>query len=1094
MSHISDASRAQIAAADPDANVWLVANAGSGKTRVLTDRVARLLLRGVNPQNILCLTYTKAAAAEMQNRLFKRLGEWAMAPEGTLRDSLAELGEGGLPEAQLRRARQLFARAIETPGGIRIQTIHSFAGSLLRRFPLEAGVSPGFQEIEDRSAAQLRAEVLEDMAEAGLLAEVLEDSGEDLDGLARQVVGMKVAFAGAGDAALRAAFGVPGGLDERGLVEQVFLGGEAELIAAILPALRAGTETDRKAARALEALPLPPSGDAMAALETLLLTGASAKSPFSAKLGTFPNKEARAAIAGWMPQLEALMRRVEAARPLRLALEAAEAAGRLHRFARAFLQRYEAAKAARGWLDFDDLILRATEVLTDAQVAPWVLYRLDGSLDHVLVDEAQDTSPGQWRIVEALTAEFTAGEGARREARSLFVVGDKKQSIYSFQGADVAAFDTVKAEFAGRFAAAGAPLKELPLQHSFRSASAILTLVDRVFDGAPPSALGGAFRHLAFHEDMPGRVDLWPPVPNPAEPDKGVWYDPVDLKAEDDAQVVLARRIAEQIGQMVKDGVSIPDKAGARPVRPGDFLILVQRRRGLFTEIIRACKAQGLPIAGADRMTLTEELAVRDVLALLSFLNTPEDDLALAQALRSPLFGWSEQRLFRLAQGRSGYLWEALRNNPDEAATVEVLRDLRDQAEYLRPYELIERLLTRHGRRPMILGRMGVEAAEALDELLAQALAYERAEVPSLTGFLAWMASGEVEVKRRPEGEGGLIRVMTVHGAKGLEAPIVILPDTADRRLDDRDAIVKLPGDLPVWAGRREDNPPVVVAAKEAKRAAREEENLRLLYVALTRPKCWLIVAAAGECGPESWYGRIARGAEGMPFLDLGEGLRRLAVGAWPSPSVAKDARPRGMDAPDWALRPAPLAPPGVKEIAASGLGGDKVLAAEPPVLPAGDPLLRGSLLHLLLEHLPARPQQEWAELADRLGALDVLAEAEAILTEPSLSWLFGPGTLAEVPVSLPWNGARITGSIDRLVVAPEVVTVVDFKSNAAIPTRVEDVPEGYLRQIGAYAAALEAIYPGRRIETAILWTREPQLMRINLDIVREALGRAAIP
>ncbi|PTE16596.1 double-strand break repair helicase AddA [Pseudogemmobacter blasticus] len=1097
----SDASLAQIAAANPDDNVWLVANAGSGKTRVLTDRVARLLLRGVDPQNILCLTYTKAAAAEMQNRLFKRLGEWAMAPEGPLRDSLADLGEGDLPPEQLRLARQLFARAIETPGGIRIQTIHSFAGSLLRRFPLEAGVSPGFQEIDDRSAAQLRADVLDVMAEgpdSALLETVLEDSGEDLDALARAVIGRKTAFEGRLDeAALRASFGLPKGLDRAALLAQVFLGSEAALLAAILPALKSGTVTDAKAAGVVETLPPLPSLAALRVLEGLLLTGSGAKAPYSAKIGSFPTKKTAEAIVAHRAALENLMARVESARPLRMALEAAEAAVRLHRFARAFLRRYEAAKSARGWLDFDDLILRATDLLTDPLVAPWVLFRLDGNLDHVLVDEAQDTSPGQWRIIEALTQEFTAGEGARRVPRSLFVVGDKKQSIYSFQGADVAAFDDVKGKFSGRFNAAKAPLQQLPLQHSFRSSRAILDLVDRCFDGPASEPLGGAFRHLAFHEDLPGRVDIWPAEPPPEKPEEGAWYEPVDLMAENNATVVLARRIAGQIAKMIETGVQIPDdpKTGTfRPVQAGDFLILVQRRKEVFAEIIRACKAANLPIAGADRLILTDDLAVRDILSLLAFLNTPEDDLALATALRSPLFGWSEKRLFRLAQSRKGYLWEALRNDPAEVETVAVLHDLRNRAEFLRPYELIDRVLTRHGRRPMILGRMGAEAAEALDELQAQALAYERSEVPSLTGFLAWMQAGEVEVKRRPEAEGGLIRVMTVHGAKGLEAPIVILPDTADRRLDDRDAILPVADGVPVWAGRKEDNPAVVAAAKAERSAARKAENLRLLYVALTRAKSWLIVAAAGECGPESWYGMVERGAATLPLQPLAEGVRRLQVGHWPTDAPAPVRAKPEIAAPDWALVAASPPPAPLAEVSPSALGGEKVVAGEPLDAPGYDPVLRGSLLHLLLEHLPGLPQADWAALAEQIGALDVLDEAKAILSEQSLTWLFQPGTLAEVAVSAPWNGAVLAGSIDRLVVTPDVVTAIDYKSNRRIPTRPEEVPEAYLRQLGAYAHALHAIYPDRRIETAILWTRGPVLMPLSLDIVRAALGRAAMP
>ncbi len=318
--------------------------------------------------------------------------------------------------------------------------------------------------------------------------------------------------------------------------------------------------------------------------------------------------------------LHDMMRRIEAARPGRLALQTLRKAQALHRFAAAFIARYEAAKAARGWLDFDDFILRAGRLLTDRSLAPWVLYRLDGAIDHILVDEAQDTSPAQWRIIRALTEEFTAGEGAAAgRARSFFVVGDRKQSIYSFQGADVAGFEDVRRGFAEAFSGARQPIEERRLLHSFRSSPAILSLVDRCFPGPLAEALGGAFEHRAFFAAMPGRVEIWPPVPKPEKAEPRAWYDPVDLVAETDAEVVLAEAVADRIAELLAAGVQVPEDAAKgtfRALRPGDILILVQTRKVLFSEIIRACKARGLPIAGADRLTLTEELAVRDILAL----------------------------------------------------------------------------------------------------------------------------------------------------------------------------------------------------------------------------------------------------------------------------------------------------------------------------------------------------------------------------------------------------------------------------------------------------------------------------------------------
>ncbi|WP_395542500.1 double-strand break repair helicase AddA [Neotabrizicola sp. sgz301269] len=1099
------ATEHQNAAANPDSNVWLVANAGSGKTKVLTDRVARLLLRGVDPQNILCLTYTKAAAAEMQNRLFQRLGQWAMAPEAVLLRNLADLGEGAaLPPERLARARQLFARAIEAPGGIRIQTIHSFCASLLRRFPLEAGVSPAFTEIDDRSAALLRAEIFDQMAEgpeAGLLNAILPDAGEETERLIDQIIANRAALAQMpSDAVLRDTFGLAPGFDETALLAGVFLGGEAALLNAILPVLRAGKSTDAKAAEKLSGLGRDLAS--LAVLEDVLLTGSGAKEPFSAKIGTFPTKDIRAALAAQMPQLEALMQRVEAARPLRLGLAALRASERLHRFASAYLARYETAKATRGWLDFDDLIVRATALLTDPGIAPWVLYRLDGAIDHVLVDEAQDTSPAQWRIIAALTAEFTAGEGARRVARSLFVVGDKKQSIYSFQGADVAGFDTVKGDFKARFEGADQALVERPLVYSFRSSEAVLQLVDRAFPGPMTAALGGLFEHKPFHETMPGRVDLWPPVPKAEKPEPKDWFDPVDLPSDEDAPVVLARRIAHKIAGMLERGEQIFDhqKKAFRPLRAGDVLVLVQRRKELFHEIIRACKKRGLPIAGADRLKLAEELAVRDLLALLAFVNTPEDDLALATALRSPLFGWSEQQLFTLAQGRKGFLWERLRDTEDET-TLAVLHDLRDRAEFLRPYELLDRILTRHGGRARLLGRLGEEAADAIDELVSQALTYERAEVPSLTGFLVWMQAGDVEAKRQAESEGAMIRVMTVHGSKGLEAPLVILPETQDRDLKEQDRLIPLQGGVVAWNGRAEENPAGLAAEKAARKAAREAENLRLLYVALTRARCWLIVAGAGECGPTSWHGIVAAALAGLPTAPLQAGVLRYQFGPWPEPETApaetKSAQPAP---PDWAAQ-APHPPPTPRRVfSPSRLGGDKLVARAEPVeiteiAPEEDRLERGSLLHLLLEHLPDSPPQDWPALAETLGAgPQVLAEARAILSDPALAWIFAPGTLAEVPLSTPWNRDVLIGAADRLIVTPDVVTVVDFKSNVSLPAGPDAIPEAYLRQLGAYALALEGIYPGRRIDTAILWTRGPQLMAVSAEIVRAALSRATSP
>ncbi|MFK7751660.1 MAG: double-strand break repair helicase AddA, partial [Sedimentitalea sp.] len=867
----NDATLRQVQAARPDASTWLAANAGSGKTRVLTDRVARLLLSGVQPQHILCLTYTKAAASEMQNRLFERLGGWAMLSDTKLTQALDQLGlDGAITPDRLLTARTLFARAIETPGGLKIQTIHSFCAALLRRFPLEAAVSPQFSEMEDRAAALLRTQIIDDFAggpEAGLIDGIARyETDTGLDGLIGDVVRQRGVFSQSvtRDDLCRALALAPG-YERADLRAQVFLGSEAQILRDLVVALQAGSKTDQKAAAKLGHIDTPDVAD-LPLLETVFLNGKGAKVPFGAKVGTFPTKATRDTIAGLMPQLEAWMERVADAREARLSLLTLDKSLALIRFAQAFLPEYERRKQLRGWLDFDDLIQRARLLLNDPRVAEWVLYRLDGGIDHILVDEAQDTSPAQWDVIEKLTQEFTSGQGARTDVlRTIFVVGDKKQSIYSFQGADPDAFDRMQAHFGARLAAAGQTLEDLTLEYSFRSASVVLGLVDQVFQGQDAAGFPRGGLHRAFKSDLPGRVDLWPVVPKNDDKDERAWSDPLDRPSAQHHAVVLANHIAAEIKHLIDSGATIPvdadpGKFARRAVQAGDFLILVQRRSDLFSEIIRACKAADLPIAGADRLKVGAELAVKDLGALLAFLATPEDSLSLATVLKSPLGGWDEQALFDLAHRRTGpYLWQALRDRGAEfPETLAFLNDLRDQTDFLRPFDLIERVLTRHDGRRKLLGRLGPEAEDGINALLSQALAYERTEVPSLTGFLAWMETDDLEIKRQVSAAGDMVRVMTVHGAKGLEAPVVILPDTGPRPVRDRDSMADL-GGTTIWKPRADDHPTALRSYGDARRLREEQERQRLLYVALTRAEKWLIVAAAGDPDKmdDSWYQNV---------------------------------------------------------------------------------------------------------------------------------------------------------------------------------------------------------------------------------------------
>ncbi|EYD74172.1 ATP-dependent nuclease subunit A [Rubellimicrobium mesophilum DSM 19309] len=1095
---------------------------------MLTDRVARLLLAGVDPANILCLTYTKAAAAEMQTRLFKRLGGWAMKEDEPLIEELRTLGlTEGLEPVNLREARRLFAQALETPGGLKIQTIHAFCASLLRRFPLEAGVSPQFRELDERGMALLRAEVAEEMAtgpQASLVDAVAKYlSGDAFEDMLEVIAGKREAFSPCPvEADLRALLALAEDASEDSLLACIESAERRQLLRDVTDLGLTGGANDQKAARALQRVCTQDrfALSTLAELEKVFLYGATAEKnePFSAKIGAFPTKGLRGRAPELIERLEELMHDVEAARELRLCLQAHARNHDLHAFAAAFVEAYERKKLARGLLDFDDLIARARGLLTDPAVAQWVLYRLDGGIDHILVDEAQDTSPGQWAVIERLADEFASGEGRDPQRhRTIFVVGDRKQSIFSFQGADAEGFDRMQAHFGERLSRIGQTLQSQQLEYSFRSSEAVLNVVDATFrdhDGLGETA---PTTHLAFRAGMPGRVDLWPPVPKVERAkDERPWTDPVDSTDPKDANLQLAEKVAIAVEDMIHNG-SLPVEVDGvwmrRPVTPGDVMILVQRRSTLFSAIIRELKKRNLDVAGADRLKLRAELAVRDIEAVLRFLALPEDSLSLACALKSPLFGWTERQLYHLAQPRpeGQSLWDALRG-AGESEALTILKDLRDKADFLRPYDLVNRLLLRHDGRRRLLARLGPEAEDGIDAFLAQALTYESEAVPSLTGFLEWRGQDEVEVKRQMDAAGDRIRVMTVHGAKGLEAPIVILPDCAKRQAPQLSPLYPMEGGRLLWACPKDDMPRLMRERREALLAAQERERRRLLYVAMTRAEAWLVVCGAGECGPESWHGSVERGLDELeapehPCLD---GRGRRYGGDWDHlPKAPKRARrlpPKPVPVPDFG----PVPPPGPRPVALAptDLGGAKILPDEhdastrDPEASRARALARGHLLHLALEHLPVTSPEtvaallaatEDAALAGNLS--EIVAEAQALMAASHLAALFAPDALAEVDLSAEIEGVgRLHGTIDRLLVAPEAVTAIDFKTNRVFPSTPEEVPEGILRQMGAYAAMLAALYPGRAVRTAILWTHTATLMPLPSALVMAALQRAPGP
>lgn len=1088
---------------DPSASVFVSANAGAGKTSLLSGRVLRLLLHGVEPAKILCLTFTKAAAGEMANRVLDELGAWVMADAQKLESSLQKLLGHAPSETILTRARTLFAKVLEAPEGLRIQTIHGFCQSLLKRFPIESGVSPHFNVMDSRTEQELLAEArlrLFNHASLGegelqrslhTLAYTLNETS--FNGLISEIITNKRKFrmllqkVGTLEAAIEdlwAALGMSPATTPDALAEQ-YLSCSDELVAALRGCAAAlmldGSKTNLQTGEALAAW-LEKRDDAQA----------YAQSYFTQK-GTPRKTLATKAIPPAMQEL-LLAEQARAGEYLNAlaALNVGRHSADVLRVGDALLHLYEDIKRNHARMDYDDLILTANDLLKRSGVAGWVLFKLDGGIDHILVDEAQDTSAEQWSIIDALTQEFFAGSGRKTIERSLFVVGDEKQSIYSFQGADPSALGRMQAYFQSRIKDAAMTVNTLELARSFRSTHEVLAVVDAVFqqDAASNGLMFSAqpIRHITT-KDYGGMVELWPLVQPEGE---GEFIR--------SAATMLARTIADTIADWLSQGVHIPSQN--RAIRAGDIMVLVRSRTAFVDKLTRALKRRNVPVAGRDRMELAENLAVQDLIALGQCLLLPEDDLTMAALLRSPIFALGEEQLFALCWQRGKHsVWERLKTLSGEDAAIaqalELLEDLRARADFVAPYELYSYLLETRGARARFTGRMGEEYNDPIDEFLSQALVYEGEHIASLQGFIHWLTNSKSEIKRDMEQAHNSVRIMTVHAAKGLQAPVVILPDTTSLPTL-RESVLWHEG-LPLRPFSVNELGMLCARLREDQRAAMLAEYRRLLYVALTRAADRLYVCGAlsrgQEPNEESWYHHVRQGMYPIAERFDMAGGQALRVGKPPlRVQVASSEMPAPIKADfSFLTRPAPHEPTPPQPLAPSRLE-----QGEPaPASPLKDNALfqRGNVIHALLQHLPniTPDKREMAgrRLARARGAL--LSEAElgeclqqtlAVIHDARFAHLFAEGSYAEVPLTgcVEWQGKTIavSGQIDRLAVTESEIWIVDYKSHRLPPATV---PAAYITQMGLYRQVLEAIYPGRKVRCALLWTSVPSITM--LDAIR---------
>lgn len=1111
---------AQAAASDPHAHVWLSASAGTGKTQVLAARVFRLLLRGVEPAAILCLTFTKAGAAEMAQRINNRLAGWVRMPGPQLAADLEALGERATPDLQAR-ARTLFAGVLDAPGGgLRIQTIHGFCQSLLAAFPVEAGLTPGFRPLEAREEAVLARETLADLlVEAeregrlrpietiGALSLRLGEGGAEafLIACAKSLHALEALPSGIG-AWLRRTLDLPQG----DIGEALAFGCDCideDLVGRLAAANTAwATATGLGHAETLNRWLAAAPADRSLTLQDLasvVLTGKNEPRKASKKLvDAEPDyQDLAAALGEHCLDLLSLTQRAAYCDLLADALEVG----------RDYARAYAAAKRRSGAVDFDDLIGVTVRLLEQPGIGEWVRYKLDQATEHVLIDEAQDTNLNQWRIVTALAGEFFVGRGVHAPStRTLFTVGDFKQAIFGFQGTDPINFRWAEGHFATQAAAVegtedwpeherGLPFQRLSLTHSFRSTRPILEFVDAAVAATGDPGLGaiGDLEEHASEVPGPGTVELWSPVvAGGSDVDEEAWID--------DAVREQAVRIARAVKGWIDDGLMLESKG--RALRPEDVMILVKRRGDLASLIVARLYAEGVPVAGVDRLRLNAPLAVQDLLAAVRFTLQPEDDLSLAALLVSPLIGWTQDELMHAAPREHGSLWRHLTLTQGEERLAP-LRAMLSRADIATPYQFLEELLSGplDGRRKL-LRRLGAEARDPIEELLNAALAFETTSTPSMQRFLDWFDRGDVEIVRDPSAPLDAVRVMTAHGAKGLQAPLVILADaTVDPTAAPRTLVRWSPEPgaqpIPIFRPRAAERGGPLDAAIGAVERRELEEHWRLFYVAATRAEERLVIGGAlgtraqGVPPVASWYAAAARAFDALD-VEQAE-VRRFAGRTAHAPvklrSSAMALAPTVVAIPNWAQRPAPVESRPSRPLAPSAIGEDEV--SDPPPSPAMRAAAeRGRLLHALFERLPAVPLGDRATRADRWLAAaggvadpavraDITQSALAILDDPSFAPLFAPDALAEAPIAATLaNGLVVSGTVDRLLIGPDAVRIVDFKTGRRVPDSAEAIPPYHLDQMAAYVAALATIFPDRRIGAALLYTAGPRLFELGTD------------
>ena len=1127
-------TKEQKIAANPELSVWVTANAGTGKTKVLTDRVLRLLLAGNDHNSILCLTYTKAAASEMYERIYDRLIKWSIMGHQELVENISELISRMPTEDEILLSRRLFAMVASGVDDISIQTIHAFCQSLLQKFPLEAGINPGFSIIEEAKSKELIEE-----AKSILLnnISIAEDDNNNLIEAFKYLVSVKSEYAiddiiaaiiynfskirsllehhGDIDSFIRHISDeldvrLDASLDD---IELEILSFDRDNIKYIADILVTGGLRDKKYSQSIYSILAKKDLDIdYNEYISIFFTKKNEKRKISSlvtKKILEENPRIEDLIAFEQSRLESILEQIKSVKTFL-------ASRNFLYIAAEIINIYSALKNNSNYIDHDDIIYYSLILLDQPDISSWILYKLNYKISHILLDESQDTSPDQWKLMTKLTEDFFSGDSINEErSPTLFIVGDEKQSIYSFQGANIESyFNELKRLKSINKNNISFNFNTVDMNLSFRSTEAVLNIVDYIFNKPEfKNAVSDndlLIKHNIYRKNQAGLVEIWSNI-NDDEKKSDLWQLPKEYRQENNEEVQLAKRIADQIAVRINENRVLKSKN--RPVRAGDFLILVEKRTALIHSISRFLKDKGINVAPSDRISLNSEIAIADIISLSKFLLLPQDDLSLAEALKSPLFNLSEENLFLLSYNREDKtLWHSLQFSEDFLVIEQEIKQLLADVDYISPFQLYTNILEKNLGRKKFVARLGEAVNEVINEFMAMVLDFEVNNPNSLQEFVRWFENNsDTDIKRQNDSSSDHVRIMTVHGSKGLQAPIVILADISKQDKDISPPIFDIDNKLLLWSAKSDEDSSYYKNLKQLNKQKIRDEKLRLLYVAITRAEDEFYACGLSKYkGDDSsrWYNILQNCLKdiGSEF-SLEDGLKGYRYSLYDNISIEKDIieieeNKNNIEVPQFFYEEykSDISDNSISPSKLESDNNDNIQEINSPLYPKINiPAIRGNIIHELLHLLPKhdlnRLEESINNLLDlyvELGGLESLKEeiyqtVLNIFQNDSLAFIYDNDAYSEIPVKGYYNTKIVSGTIDRIVKLDDNnLLIIDYKTSKNPPRFSSDVDDAYIKQMALYKKVVADIFPKMNIECAILWVSSADLMYINDDLISD--------